>query len=593
MIRPQRNAFRDAIDLSGLWRIAFDPERQGEALGWPSGLIGETFPVAVPGSWNEQLAEAGFMDYVGPAWLQTEVFVPENFEARHLSLHFGSADYAARVWVNGRLAGTSGAEHLPFELSVSDHVTPGTTARIVVEVTSLLPEQGPTQRVTQADYQSEGRPKDEYLPAVRFDFFPYGGLNRPVHLVAAPLTRLTAVSLSSRVQGTTGFVRLALDWTGHADRAIIVLSHGGLSASGVIWLNRGADWVEVALPDCPLWSPESPALFDVRIDLVAGARGQVDQVGLRTGIRDVRVNGSQLLLNGQAITLKGFGMHEDGAFRGRGLDLARMVKDFHLLDWCGANSVRTSHYPYAEEFYDFCDERGIMVIDEVFSINLDFRKVKSEGLEAHKQAVSQLIARDRHHPCVIAWSLANEPGYLGEVEYRQASAPYWKALFAHARAIDPTRPLTHANVSYAGLDDPAFGQSDFLMINRYYGWYQAPAQLDRAITMLNADFDALAQAHGKPVFVSEFGADALAGQHATTPQLFTEDFQADFIEAYWKAISAHPTVIGGHVWNFADFRTAQHARRVVFNLKGVFTRDRTPKKAAFTVQRLWGGPHKT
>jgi beta-glucuronidase len=197
-----------------------------------------------------------------------------------------------------------------------------------------------------------------------------------------------------------------------------------------------------------------------------------------------------------------------------------------------------------------------------------------------------LIARDGHRPSVIAWSLANEPGYLAEPEYRRKSGPYWKDLFGHARDLDPTRPLTHANVGYAGLDDPAFEQADVVSINRYFGWYQATGQIDRAVEMLRADLDAVA-VHSKPVFVAEFGADALAGQHSTSPQLFTEEYQADLIAAFWVEIERHPACIGGHVWNFADFRTAQHSRRVVLNLKGVFTRDRQPKRAAFVLRDLW------
>jgi beta-glucuronidase len=302
----------------------------------------------------------------------------------------------------------------------------------------------------------------------------------------------------------------------------------------------------------------------------------------------VRVEGAALLLNGVPVRLKGFGKHEDAPVRGRGLDLPLLVKDFALLRWTGANSVRTSHYPYAEEFYDFADRHGILVIDEVFSVNLDFRRVDAATLAAHQAAVGELIARDRNRTCVIAWSLANEPGYVGEAEYRSRSGPYWQALFGHARAADPTRPLTHANVGYAGNDDPAFDHADIVTINRYHGWYSEPGQLVRAAAALRADLDHVA-AHGKPVFVAEFGADALAGQHATYDQMFTEEYQADFIETYWREIAAHPACIGGHVWNFADFRTAQHGRRVVFNLKGVFTRTREPKRAAWRLRDLWGG----
>jgi beta-glucuronidase len=592
-IRPQRNAYRDMIDMSGLWRALPDPQGLGEAQGWARGLVGPTLSVAVPGSWNEQLAEAGLMNYVGDMWFETDVFVPATFSGRDIALRFGSADYSASVWVNGHPVGTSAAEHLPFELDVTAAVTPGSRALVVVLVSNLLPEQGPTQRVSLSDYAAEGRPRDEYLPTVRFDFFPYGGLNRPVYLIALPKSRVSNVRLTPRLDGEAGVISVQIKHVGVAQRAKVTVSDSTRLESLIVPLSNGAGAGELRLLACPLWSPDNPHLLDVCIELQATDGAVADQINLRTGVREIKTEGNQLLLNGLPLLLKGFGKHEDSPVRGRGLDLPQMVKDFQLLEWCGANSVRTSHYPYAEEFYDLCDEQGILVIDEVFSINLDFRRVQAEGLAAHKAAITQLIERDYNHPCVIAWSLANEPGYLGEKNYSQASAPYWKALFAHARSLDASRPMTHANVGYAGLDDPAFDEADLIMINRYYGWYQEPAQLDRATVRLRLDFDALAATHGKPIFVSEFGADALAGQHATYPQLFTEDYQSDLIAAYWQAILSHPDVIGGHVWNFADFRTAQHGRRVVFNLKGVFTRDRTPKKAAFTVRRLWSDPAKT
>ncbi|MCU0729668.1 MAG: beta-galactosidase, partial [Sphingopyxis sp.] len=497
------------------------------------------------------------------------------------TLRFGSADYFAEVWIDGTFAGASGAAMLPFEIALQGLPVAGAMVRIVVRVTNELPIDGPTQRVTRGDYLAEGRKRDEYLPAVRFDFFPYGGINRPVHLVLTPRTAIADYRVVTRIDGTDGLVDVDVMLAcGAAGRVRVTVA--GLHAEGI------AGTLTLRIADCHFWSPDAPALYDLTIELLDDRGTTIDCVAQKIGIREIRVAGSQLLLNGTPIVLKGFGKHEDSPIRGRGLDLPLLVKDFALLRWTGANSVRTSHYPYAEEFYDFADRHGIMVIDEIFSVNLDFRRVNDATLAAHQAAASELIARDRNRTCVIAWSLANEPGYLGEAEYRMRSPPYWQALFDHARALDPTRPLTHANVGYAGIDDPAFAHADIVTINRYHGWYSEPGQIDRAAASLRDDFAVLA-VHGKPVFVAEFGADALAGQHATYDQMFTEEYQADFIAAYWREIVAHPAVIGGHVWNFADFRTAQHGRRVILNLKGVFTRGREPKRAAWLLRDLWGG----
>lgn len=581
MIRPQRNACRDFTDLSGAWRVAF--AQAEEQVQWQVGIPAErAHVIAVPGSWNEQLAEAGYMNFCGVGWFETEVYLPAVAAGRELALRFGSVDYYGEVWLDGERLGQSSAPMLPFELRVPAHLASGRRARLVVRVDAQLHADESTQGITRATYAAEGRPRDEYLPAVRFDFFPYGGINRPVYLVERPESGLTSWRATVDCAGVSVAVACS---TGVWLRARLSDSTGCTHALVPIEQGIAALRLNPLVPR--LWSPGSPHLYRLDIEVLDAANTVVDAASQQIGLRTFTIEGTQFFLNGEPIQLKGFGKHEESPLHGRGLNLPQLVKDFHLLKWIGANSVRTSHYPYSEEFLDLADQFGVLVIDEVFSINLDFRKVNSATMERHQRAVSELVARDANRTCVIAWSLANEPGYLAETNYREASAPYWAELFAHARKLDPTRPLAHANVGYAGNDDPAFEQADFVGLNRYHGWYSNPGQIDAAVAALRADLDAVA-VHGKPVMLLEFGADALAGQHATYDQLFTEEYQQALIEAYWAEIERHPAVQGGHVWNFADFRTAQHGRRVVHNLKGVFTRTREPKMAAWALRRLWG-----
>lgn len=581
MIRPQRNSHRTFVDLSGFWRIAF--EHDGERPDWGSGIPADrALAIAVPGSWNEQLAEAGYMNFCGVGWFETEIFVPSIAEGRELALRFGSVDYYAQVWLDGQELGSSSSPMLPFEALVPQHLASGRMARLVVRVDAQLNHDEATQGIDRTTYFEERRPRDEYLPAVRFDFFPYGGINRPVHLVERPIEGITRWRAVADLAGVDLTVTAS---AGSEVRARLVDHDRAIETSAP--LASGAATVRLEPQDPQLWSTEHPHLYRLEIELLDPTGAVVDAADQRIGLRTFAVEGAQFLLNGEPIVLKGFGKHEESPLHGRGVNPPQLTKDFHLLKWIGANSVRTSHYPYSEEFLDLADQSGILVIDEVFSINLDFRRVNAKTLARHKQAVAELIDRDANRTCVIAWSLANEPGYLAEPNYAKASAPYWHELFSHARALDPVRPMTHANVGYAGNNDPAFDQSDFLGMNRYHGWYSSPGQVEAAIDALRADLDAVAE-HGKPVMLLEFGADALAGQHATHDQLFTEEYQQALIEAYWTEICRHPAVQGGHVWNFADFRTAQHGRRVVHNLKGVFTRTREPKMAAWALRRLWG-----
>jgi len=161
----------------------------------------------------------------------------------------------------------------------------------------------------------------------------------------------------------------------------------------------------------------------------------VDVYRLRHGVRTVGVSATGgLLLNGMPTYLHGFGKHEDAELRGRGLDLPTLIKDWELLGWAHANSIRTSHYPYADEAMALCDERGIMVIDEAPAVGLQSANMVRETLARHMDAISEMITRDRNHASVIAWSIANEPD-----SEASAAAAYFKHVAAHTRGLDPSR----------------------------------------------------------------------------------------------------------------------------------------------------------
>lgn len=586
MARPQRNLFRDFIDLSGLWRFRADPAGEGEAAGWARAPGGEAqggeMELAAPGSWNEQLAEAGYMNYVGAAWLYKSVFVPPSFAGRRLILRFEAAGLTAKVFVNGEAAGEGRLPYLPFEADVTGIARPGETMLVAVRISNAEDPDGITPGVAVEDYEREARIKDEVYPATRPDFFPYGGLHRPVYLMATPHAAIDAVRIETRVTDGAAAVEVEADADGVIEAKLRLDGRTVAEAQGE---NRLC--LEVSNPK--LWAPGSPTLYDLALSLKRDGE-TVDETSMPVGIRTIACEGTSLLLNDEPVFLRGFGRHEDADISGRGLNLPVMVKDFGLMRWCGANSFRTSHYPYASEQLDWADRHGVLVVSELASVNLDFRKVSPATLENHLAALEAQIARDRHHPSVVMWSLANEPGFLGEEAYNEQNAgPYWDKVFARARTLDPSRPLTAANVQYAGIEDPLFERSDIIGLNRYHGWYNAPGQLVRGVEQVRREMDMLAKRHGKPIALWEFGADAVHGEHATSDQMFTEEYQSDFISAFLDLAESHPSCVGAHVWNLADFRTAQHFRRVVVNRKGVFTRDRRPKRAAFALRERWSG----
>ena len=162
-------------------------------------------------------------------------------------------------------------------------------------------------------------------------------------------------------------------------------------------------------------------------------------------MRSIEVRGTQVLLNGKPLYFKGFCKHEDFTAHGRGFDPVLNVKDVNLIHWANANAVRTSHYPYAEEFYDLCDREGILVMDETPAVGIGggaaVNPYKEYPLaEHHRQVLAEMIHRDKNHPCVVLWSLGNEPDLE---HFPQDAYDYWHPLYELAHQLDPQdRPVT-------------------------------------------------------------------------------------------------------------------------------------------------------
>ena len=195
-----------------------------------------------------------------------------------------------------------------------------------------------------------------------------------------------------------------------------------------------------------------------------------------------------------------------------------------------------------------------------------------------------MIARDKNHPCVVVWSLGNEPS---TDVYPEKAYAYWWPLYELAHEIDPqNRPVTLVGCQNIYEKDLIIRAMDIVFFNRYYGWYNLSGDLETAQYAMRMELDWWAD-KGKPMVLGEYGADTIAGMHGAVPEMFTEEFQV----AYYKAINAcldeRDFIVGEMPWNFADFNTCQGPMRVGGNRKGLFTRDRKPKMAAHYFRERW------
>jgi beta-glucuronidase len=588
MLRPQLNKYRHYTDHSGIWQFKTDPDNIGEKEQWFCDFQ-TNMEIAVPGSWNEQLQEEGLLNYIGNAWFSKDVFISKLHQNQRIWLWIGSADYHAKIWINGNYICEHTGGFIPINLEITDFINDNAENRLTIRINNILDADTIPQGIDKQNYINENRMREETFPAARFDFFPYGGIHRPVMVYSTPEQCLTDIIVNTRISNETdGLVDVEVisDSLKEGVVNVTLSGHNNLvEETGIIRNNKAT--VSLKIKSCRLWSMEDPFLYDLAVILNNGEK-VADQYSLKIGVREVRIEGYKLLLNNKPVFLKGFGKHEDFPVTGKALNLPLIIKDFSLLKWINANSFRTSHYPYAEEVLDIADRKGILIIDEVAAVSLDFRHTTPQTLINHKNAIKKLISRDKNHPSVIAWALGNEPNLAGETEYHNGSGKkYWEEVFSYAKSLDTSRPFTVPNCPRAGKNDPVYTLSDFISINRYYGWYENPGQIELGVQRMSEEMDYLAETFKKPILVSEFGTDTMPGFHSTEPTMFTEEYQAEFIKAYCNLIESKEYTMGEHIWNFADFRTPQIFRRVVLNLKGVFTRTRDPKAAAFMLKDMW------
>ena len=589
MLRPRDTPTRERRSLDGLWRFALDPEGVGRAEEWCGRSLPGPREAPVPASYNDVFADASIRDYVGEVWYQTVVRVPHRWAGERIVLRFDAATHRGTAWLNGTQVVEHEGGYTPFEADVTDVVQLGADNRITVAVDNRLSWQSiPPGYVEETP---EG-PRQRYF----HDFFNYAGLHRSVWLYTTPRSHVDDITVVTGLEGSTGTVTYDVETAvGEPAEVRVALKDAGGAEVARATGNSG----RLTVDDVHPWRPGKGYLYELAVELWGDADVPIDVYELPIGIRTVRVDGTRFLINEEPFYFTGFGKHEDSAVRGKGHDDPFMVHDFALLDWLGANSFRTSHYPYAEEVLEYADRHGIVVIDETAAVGINAQlggvlggvsfatfsddTIDAATQEVHRQAIRELIARDKNHPSVVIWTIANEPE-----SWTAESRAYFEPLVAETRRLDPTRPVAFTNFMAATPDRDVISELfDVLLLNRYYGWYAHAGDLAAAERALEEELRAWVDRHAKPLVFTEYGADTFAGLHSVTLTPWTEEYQVEVLEMFHRVFDRHDAVVGEQIWNFADFATAPGILRADGNKKGVFTRDRRPKAAAHMLRRRW------
>ena len=564
---------RQSVSLDGEWHVIVDPygnglyDTNGKARSGgfarnlaqsdATGLIEYSFAksptLRVPGDWNTQ--RESLMFYEGPLWYERDFEYHKTADKR-VFLHIGAANYRAFVWVNGHIICEHEGGFTGFDCEATTALREGSNfAVIAVDSTRLA----------------------DGVPTLKTDWWNYGGLTREVSLVEVPKSYIDEFDLHLK-RGTTdeieGWVHLVGAPVGSEVK--VTLEKDGQS-NGVTGRTEADGRARIHLQGgkLQLWSPEHPALYRVR--LKAGEDTLEDEMGFRT----IETRGTEILLNGQPIFLKGISVHAEAPYRtGRAFseeDAETLLGWVHEL---GGNFVRLAHYPHSERMTRLADRLGILVWSEIpvywachFEDPVVLGKAESQ--------LSEMIRRDRDKASVILWSVANE------TPSNATRTAFLKTLVSEVHKQDASRLVTAALLVRAEghtkiVDDPLGDALDVLGTNEYIGWYEGTAA-DAEHTQWDIRYQ-------KPLIMSEFGGGAKAGLHGEAATRWTEEFQADIYEHQLAMLKQITQLRGMSPWLLMDFRSPLRLLPGIqdgFNRKGLISEDGHKKKAFFVLQNAY------
>ena len=555
-----RHRLRKIHALDGIWDFTF----LGEIADLNSidlSTIRFDKRIAVPSVFDMLPEWAGKR---GTAAYRTRVEITPNLSSR---LKFAGLGMWAQIFVDGQLLGEWALPYSGFTVDVPPAMNSSRELVVIVD----------------NRFDFERVPLQQQF----FDFYAYGGIFRSVEWHEVPPCSLDRVRIQT------------LDWTAGVILAEIKV-HGNCQENidFKVSINDGEEWIfenqfagngviklELRVPNPVPWSLQNPVLHTLRVST------EHDDIIERFGLRTVRVENGQILLNDVPQKLLGYCRHEAQPQFGPALPLQQLVHDLALLRDLGCNFIRGSHYPQDPRFLDLCDETGVLVMEESLGWGQNETHFQNQNFcQAQEHQTRLMVQNSFNHPCVIFWGFLNE----GRSDKPESRALYQRLTDA-IRQNDPTRPVTFA--SNHPFDDLNFDLADIICINTYPGWYaedrEKLAPTDEILPRLEKiirSLDERGQGH-KPLIISEIGAGAIYGWRDPLKAHWSEEYQAKYLTVTCEAIIQNARINGVALWQFCDCRTYASSfalgRPRGFNNKGTLDEYRLPKLAYACVKAIF------
>lgn len=568
--------------LSEGWLFQPDPLEIGDKKQWHDSAFDRSGwrAVAVPMAWD---AYDIVMDgYEGVCWYAFQISAEYIDADAWQRLEFGRVNHRTTIWVNGQKAGENNIGYLPFEVPVSPFLTPGQPAWIVLRV--------------------ENGARYDWLPgSTTVEWVQYGGLLEPVKLLTTPLTYISHATIRTEPgkQDAKIFADIEIQNVGQSSFAGRTrFAADGKTVDGEIQISPGASirtTLELTLPEVQRWSPDVPRLYDAQIQLL-DSDGEIDLITDRFGVRTIETKGQQILLNGSPLRICGVNRYDEMSAHGPVADEAAIRADLSAVKAMGANLIRV-HYPQDPVHLRIADEIGLLFLEEVplnwwrapFHPKVPAEFENDKIIDLAELALERMIRRDCNHPSIVIWSVANECRTDDELGIRAM-----ERLLRRAKELDPTRLVTYA-ANRSLEKNRAFALADLVAVNLYFGMWDGKVANDmgeiesRVHQPTRQRLAAIARHfRDKPLVLSEFGTMGIPGSRGD--MRFSEDYQAAYVSAVWRAVEDVPEISGGIVWCWADYR---HRRGFTndypafFGPFGIVRLDRTPKKSHDALKAAW------
>ena len=515
-------------------------------------------PVTLPHTWNAEDGQDGGNDYHrGTCWYVRTLPRPRMAPGDEAWLEFGGAAHTAEVYLNGE--------------KLCHHEGGYSAFRVKLE--ALGAENTLAVSVDNSD--------NDHVYPQKADFTFYGGLYRDVCLIIVPASHFElgycgtpGIKVTPVIDLETKSAQVTVEtWQTGADTVTVEVAGQKQTVPSV----EGHAQAVFTLENVHLWDGvDDPHLYTAKAALPSG-----DAVSARFGCRKFEIDPQKgFFLNGRSYPLRGGSRHQDCKGVGNALTLAHHKADMEIIREMGANTLRLAHYQHAQEFYDLCDEYGIVVWAEIPYITLHMPSGRTNTLSQ----MEELIVQCYNHPSIAVWGLSNEITAASAVN--DDLLENHRALNELAHRLDATRPTTMANVFMLEIDSPILEIPDVNSYNLYFGWYLGELeQNDEFFDEYHAKYPE------RCIGFSEYGADANPKYQSPTPEKgdYTESYQAVYHEHILRMIEARPWLWATHVWNIFDFAAdgrdegGKHGE----NQKGLVTFDRKTKKDAFYLYKAY------